>query len=64
MEKKELCSYCHKPLRKRYFIGFSNSNTQCDRLLCRLKTGNWLWMTFHRRLVFEKVPLIPRLVKN
>lgn len=39
------CSYCNKPLRKRYWFAILGSdNHQCDRILCRIKTGHLLFM--------------------
>ena len=40
------CSRCGKPLRARRWISFCSNTIQCDRLLCRLKSGHWLWMNF------------------
>jgi len=57
------CSYCGKKLRKHFWIGFYSNGSQCDRLLCRIKTGHWLYMKFHRKLEFRKIPLIPKLSK-
>ena len=34
------CSYCGKPLRKRYWIGMFTTGQQCDRFFCRLRTGH------------------------
>lgn len=50
------CSYCGKPLRfKAWFNPFARPITdQCDRLICRLKTGHWLQYEHHRRIVMRK----------
>lgn len=58
------CSYCGKPIRKHSWISMFSSNEQCDRLLCRIKTGYFLWMYFHRRIIWKSILSIPIFTTN
>jgi hypothetical protein len=47
------CSKCKRPLRGRYWIGLLEATSQCDRVICRIRSGHLFWMTFHRRLAWK-----------
>jgi hypothetical protein len=47
------CSYCGKPLRGRYWIGFIGDGSQCDRMICRIRSGHLFWFVFHRRIAWK-----------
>lgn len=37
------CTYCGKPIRKRFWFNPFRDGRQCDRFLCRLRTGHLAW---------------------
>ena len=37
------CSYCGKSLRSKFWISLVDSQSQCSRLLCRMRTGHLWW---------------------
>lgn len=59
-----LCSYCGKEVRKRYWFNPFNRGIQCDRLVCRLRSGHWLRWHFRLKLVRRKFTIsVPWLRK-
>lgn len=47
------CTYCHKPITRRQWIGFVGDSRQCSRFWCRVWSGHLMWMLFQRRFYWK-----------
>ena len=56
----KICNYCGRKIRYRYWMNISGTKTQCDRFLCRLMSGHWLWMNCQRKIIWKDVIMIKR----
>jgi len=65
------CTYCRKPLRRRYATNIFGTRAQCDRFWCQFRTGHlyWKWCRAGRVPDFAPYPwwvrwLFPRWTRR